>query len=324
MDQSKLVFWKSWTLNPRCAVSGSRVCRSGSDTTTSLLSVANPPLFIGVVSHVASAYRVSQGPAGLAAQLRVAVPGAVTHVNMDNFLDQEVLLNPRLRVTPRVVQDSLNAQLDVERQWARYLGVTHTPRWRRSRILRWARRTMQRISPPATASVERLLNIEMSHIDIMRKGWESGAPWILILEDDAACDQISDLAAGLTGLMASLPPHSFVNLSRSFPLEALGISHLVRPSSQIWNGSITRRILYSDRPTTNTVCAILYSRECLAELMKVLAEIPALPVIPIDWKVNAALMRAGMGLPEARVTSWFVEPPPIAQSSMHDPGILST
>lgn len=285
--------------------------------------MANPPLFIGVVSHVDTAYRISQGPAGLAAQLGVTVPGTVIHVNTDDLLDEQVLLDPRLRATPRVVQESLSAELEVEQRWAHYLGVAHTLRWRWNRILRRARRTMQRVFPPDTATIERLLNIELSHIDIMQRGWNSGAPWVLILEDDAVCEQIGDLADGLTGLMASLPPDSFVNLSRSFPLETLGISHLVRPSSQIWNGSVRRHVLHSDRPTTNTVCAILYSRQSLGVLLNLLAQIPPLPVIPIDWKVNAALMRACTQSTGLGSSSWFVEPPPIAQSSMHGPGILT-
>jgi len=66
------------------------------------------------------------------------------------------------------------------------------------------------------------------------------------------------------------------------------------------------------------VCAIAYHYEFLAELVATLEGLPIEPIVPIDWRINEALMalwdegKVGPG------ESWFVDPAPIVQRSMHD------
>lgn len=276
-----------------------------------------PALFIGVVSHEGSRYGVSQGPSGLAHRIADDMAEAVVHVNTGDLLERESPL-----VTAAGVQASLAAETRLEGTWARFLERPRTGRYLAFRASRLLRRTWQRLLPPSPAMLRRLLNIELSHLDLMRRGLDSGAPWVLILEDDGFSSDIPDLVVGLRGLMASTPPFGYANLSESFSPQDLGIEHLLSPSSVDWQGSTPREVLAAARPVTNTVCAILYSAEFLTALVEAMDHLPMEPVVPIDWKLNLALMDlhgAGLAPPG---TCLMVEPAPIAQMSMQPTAIL--
>jgi len=275
-------------------------------------------LFVGVVSHHGSRFAVSQGPSGLGAKLASALPETVVQVNTENLID-----DAGWTIDATQVQRSLSAELDLEREWATFLCRPKTLRNRATGLARWWRRLWRRVQPPAPAMVRRLVNIELSHLDLMRRGLESQARWILIIEDDAFAEDVEDLAQGLTGLMAADPPPAYVNVSESFSTTELGIDHLLNPVGHTrWDGRHTRVLMSAQRPVTNTVCAILYRREFLASLVTAMEALPLEPVVPIDWKLNMALMsmyRSGaLGVDEC----WLVEPAPIAQMSMRPAAIL--
>lgn len=274
--------------------------------------MATPDLFVGVVSHAATRFPVSQGPDGLAMRLAAALPGTVVQVNTENA-------SGAIPVTPRTVQASLTAELRAEARWDSFLG--RSARYRAVLAARWAKRGWQRLKPPAPRTVRRLLDIELSHRDLMGSALASGAPWALIVEDDGFADDDADLAAGIRGLVGDPGRRpAYVVLSRSFGTDALRIGHLLREGKASWAGDIQRRILESRLPVTNTVCATLYSRAFLAALVPVWDGLPMEPVVPVDWKLNLALMRmheAGL-VPE--YSCWLVEPGPIVQGSMHDLG----
>jgi hypothetical protein len=278
--------------------------------------VPETTLFIGVVSHLGSRYATSQGVDGLAARLGAEIPGSHVQVNT-----QDLLVTGDVDLTPRVIQDSLTAEVALEREWAAYLGTPPTARWWFRHGLRWARRAARAVVRPDDAGARRLLNIELSHLDLMRRGLDSDAPWTLIVEDDAHSDDIRDLARGLSGLM-SAPSAGFVNLSLSFPLSTLGIGTLLAPSAISWLGSEPRQVLVADRPVTNTVCAILYSRSFLVDLVDAWQAMPLTPVIPIDWKLNRVLMDLQASRNGTSTPCLFVEPAPITQMSMQRTGIL--
>ena len=170
----------------------------------------------------------------------------------------------------------------------------------------------------------REVNIELAHFDLLRAGLATGADWVLILEDDASSTDVIDCAAGLTWLMSSRTDEkqpAYVNISQSFSLDELGLSHLLTPSPDAsWAGETKRRILTSARPATNTVCAILYRGSFVRELLAVTDALPIEPVVPIDWKLNLALMQlfeaGGLGAGDC----WFVDPAPIDQLSMRGTG----
>jgi len=280
--------------------------------------VAPSSLFIGVVSHEGSRFAVSQGPDGLASQLVAAVAGAAVHVNTVDLLPVDSPL-----VTPETVQGTLTAELQLDRTWAKFLGRPQGMHWWGVHAARWGRRTWQRLRPPSPSMVRRLLNIELSHLDLMRRGLASGAPWVLILEDDGFTSDIQDLSEGLARLMHLSAPPGFVNLSESFTTRELGIDHLLSPVSGVtWAGDRPRSVLQARKPVTNTVCAILYSTSFLADLVQAMDALPMEPVVPIDWKLNMALMALDEAGRVPPGTCWLVEPAPIRQMSMQPAEIL--
>jgi hypothetical protein len=281
--------------------------------------VSEVDCFIGVVSHEGSRFAVSQGTEGLAALLRDRFLGSgvtsAVQVNTTNLHD------PRsLPIDAAAVQQTLSAELRLQGQWAKYLrsgassSVTDVAR----SIVRLARRTTRRFRAPDPGSVTRLVNIELSHLDLMRAGLDSGAGWILILEDDAFAPDLSDCSQGLIGLMRECPSSiDYVNVSQSFSNAELGISHLLTSLTQpVWAGSIHRAILAASRPVTNTVCAILYRRDFVRELVAVMDALPMAPVVPIDWKLNIALMQLFDSGRLRDSSCLLVDPAPIDQMSM--------
>ena len=276
-------------------------------------------LFIGVVSHEGSRFAVSQGPGGLAAvlaaQLRSLGQSVQVEVSTVDAYDPV-----QLPITRAMVRACLTAQVHLDRRWARYLGRARGPRWWATHGLRWVRRAEQLVRPPGPKLVERLLNIEMAHFALLRSGLAIGADWVLILEDDASSVDVVDCAAGLAWLMSSRADErqpAYVNISQSFALDELGIAQLltVAPGAS-WAGDAPRRILSSARPATNTVCAILYRGSFVRDLLAVTDALPMEPVVPIDWKLNLALIQMFSSGALGAGDCWFVDPAPIDQLSM--------
>ena len=277
-------------------------------------------LFIGVVSYEESRFAINQGDSGLAQTLSRAIAGTQVQVLTQNLFDEA-----GGQVGPGDVQASLTAELDVERRWSAFLDRPEDISSVVRRTARNVTRLWQRARPPSPKSVRRLFNIEMSHLSLMRQGLDSRAPWVLILEDDAWSSDIDDLTLGLAQLMETAStPESFgyANLSASFSSQELGIDHLLQQSQLTWNGTTRRDILRSSLPVTNTVCAILYSAAFLTDLLEAMNQLPTKPIVPIDWKLNCALM---ILFDRGRVddtTCVFVQPSPIEQLSMQSNGIL--
>ena len=279
--------------------------------------MSQPALFIGVVSHEGSRFAISQGPDGLAARLRDHWDGELTaevRVNTENVHDPDAL-----PVDAVLIQKSLSAQESIENAWMSYVRAGR-PRGLRDgakSLLRWGLRQWRRVRRPGPGGVTRLINIELSHVDLLRRGLASGAPWILIVEDDAYAADIADCGAGLQRLMQEAPSHvAYINVSESFPLSELGIEHLLTPAGATWAGTVNRDVLASSRPVTNTVCAILYRADFVDALLDEFDRMPMTPVIPIDWKLNDALMRMHADGRLGPGSCWLVSPAPIDQLSM--------
>lgn len=273
-------------------------------------------IFIGVVSYEGSKFSVSQGSDGLAQQLVrefESIGFSVDiQVNTQNLFDPD-----SLAVTESTVQACLSAQIALDLEWANFLDHSRTFRDAVTTVMRKAKRLQQRFRSPGLGMVKRLLNIELSHLDLMRAGLASGASWVLILEDDAATLDIRDCALGLAGLMRFSDTLGYANVSESFTAAELGIQHLLHALPDVtWGGSSHRSVLNSSRPATNTVCAILYERSFLAALLEAMEALPMEPVVPIDWKLNLALMELYRQGTFTSRQCWFVEPGPIDQLSM--------
>lgn len=277
-----------------------------------------PYLFIGVVSHEGSRYSTSQGPSGLAAQLATSLSGlgVVAEVAIDTSNRLDTSVEP---VTSVDVQDALSAQVRLEDEWNVYLSGSRLSGLRAAgdSALRWGRRLWRKFAPPCTSMVERLLNIEMAHVALWAQGLSSGAPWILILEDDASADDLADLTDGLVDLLHTAPDDvQFVNISESFDVSKLGIDHLLSATNIEWAGSVTRRVVSASRPVTNTVCAIAYRASFASKLLREFSSMPMHPVVPIDWKLNKALMSMHASGELGPDSGWWVVPGPIDQLSM--------
>lgn len=290
-------------------------------------------LFIGVVSHENSRFAVSQGPSGLAAVLvdPLSGRGISTETVINTSDDHDPTALP---IDGAAVKRSLDATLRLEATWQSYLRVGNDRgRVRAARDaavfgLRWANQTARYVRPWQSADndqtagsrlVRRLLNIELSHLSLLREGIARDGDWLLILEDDAATVDIDDCAAGLAGLMGyrGANPPQYVNVSQSFTPAQLGIAHLLSPIADAsWGGSAPRTLLSSSRPVTNTVCAILYRASFARTLVEAMDELPMDPVVPIDWKLNAALMRLYREGILAAGDCWLVDPGPMDQLSM--------
>jgi len=285
-------------------------------------------LFIGVVSHPASRFAESTGADGLAQQIasgmRAAGIDTTVEVNALNAYDPSVL-----PIDGRVIARSLHEQLRVEHQWRVFLQQGTRPmaglREFGSHAVRRFREWRRFIRPwhsadrdsPGSRLIRRLVNIELSHFGLMRQSVAAESQWTLILEDDAASEQLDDCIKGLIGLMNNGPRQpSYVNVSQSFSIAELGIDHLMSQAPSAWQGAQSREVLSSNRPVTNTVCAILYRTSFVGQMLAVVETMPLDPVIPIDWKINIALMRMFESGELIAGDCWTVSPAPIDQLSM--------
>jgi len=281
-------------------------------------------LFIGLVTHPRTRFVDAAGSQGLAAGLARELSAMGWDVQTATVSENLVQAN-ELDLSPRGILRSVRREMTVERQWARFQG-------QRAPLSRWGTWVILRIreifrlgkflrpTKSARKSAEmtllRLANIEASHMSLMQQGAASGSQWTLILEDDAHATDHRRLAEELNGNLhswnTSAQP-SYVNVSQSFALEALKID---RTLTAVGPWSSTSTVLSSSIPFTNTVCAVLYRREFLRTLYEEMASIPLQPIIPIDWKLNVALMGLSSKGLVGPGDCYTVDPAPIVQGSM--------
>ena len=277
--------------------------------------MASNSVFIGLVSHSKSPYLQSQGLGGLSAQLAQSFSdlgvSSQIQIHTANLFDQS-----EFALTPKMARASVREEIRLESAWSRFLQRPDRISQRVRVLGRSIRFYLGWKSNSKTKELRRLLNIEYSHVDLYRLGVESGCDWVIILEDDAFARTPATLAAGLKGVFSSSHNVKMINLSESFALSEIGIEHLLTDThSSDWPEGETA---YSSlRPATNTVCAIAFRADFLRDLVADFDSEPAEPVVPIDWKLNAGLMRLwANGLIRAG-ECWFIEPGPVLQLSMH-------
>jgi len=293
--------------------------------------VVQSSFFIGVVSHADSRFAVNQSPEGLAARLSGAIEerglGVEMVIKVDNPWDEGIAagtLDSRWQVPldSAAVQRSLSAQLSMERKWDSFLGghsvVRRIPRF----LMLGIGRLRRRLQSPHPAMVRRLLNIELSHLGLLTQGHASGATWVVILEDDAVAQDVGDVVDGLIGMM-DWQDVAYANLSASFGLRQLRVDALLQSDTDhVWLGQQPRSVLRSSRPITNTVCAIAYHSSFIPELLQAWDQMPVDPVLPIDWKLNAAVInlyrRGALDPARGGRLCLTIEPAPIDQMSMRD------
>lgn len=280
-------------------------------------------VFIGLVSHRQSTFAFNQGPQGLTRQLETAFGnlGAIveTWINTENYFDRN-----GYALKPSMARQSISAEVAIEKSWQDFL-FGHTTLKDRFRLLgRQGKYLLNWWRNSDTKELRRLLNIEYSHVDLYKRGLASKAEWIVVLEDDAYCENPDELAQGLFGLFEGFNSPKFINLTTSFPLHELNVASLLTPVMNTpWLGLGNCEILQSSRPATNTVCAIAFRRDFLKDVLSDFQRHSSEPVIPIDWKLNKSIMnlwRDGLLRPN---DCWFLEPGPIIQLSMNRDQLLT-
>jgi hypothetical protein len=287
-------------------------------------------VFLGLITHRGSRFQDSSDPDGLvtklAGELRRFDLRTVVQIN-----DQDSYTPDLLTLDRNEVRRSITAELAVEQEWRRFLDpdasraglATFMLARRAYRIARFAppwKRAL-RSDDPGVRMLRRLVNIELSHVALMHEAVECGSDWAVIAEDDASSEDVPRLAEDLSCFVAdraSHPQPKYVNISESFGHARLGTeSHLRHVGSWGTGTGPTIEILSAGRPVTNTVCAILYRTTFLTELVTRMDEIPISPVLPIDWKLNRALLTMFEAGQIGDGDCWTVSPAPLLQRSMH-------
>jgi len=287
-----------------------------------------PDLFIGLVTHPRTRFPESSGPEGLANCLARELQDLGRPVEV-SILDEDRYLPEVLVIDRDEIDRSVRAELQLEEQWRRYLGTAKRGLGivMRLRLLYRRRKFVASFHADAPERsvgfqmVRRLINIELAHMALMNLAVEQQSAWILIIEDDASCSDVPALAASLDAFIQSSSASGqpkYLNISESFDHAQLNIEDVMHQSGS-WNAAHLPevQVLVADRPVTNTVCAILYRGAFLGQLVEEMNTIPLSPVVPIDWKLNRALMHLNAKGAVESGDCWTLSPAPIIQSSMH-------
>lgn len=266
-------------------------------------------LFIGLVTHSRTGFPHSSAADGLMAQLACALDllgiSTATHVeNRDLAIGMPDLAEDAL-------VDSQRHLLQVQRDWASYCKRGRT----KLLLQQWVGGMRGSIEPATASSARRLLNIELAHLELMSASLSTGADFTLIIEDDADCSDVGGLARDLHELLTQSCTPFMSQVSTSFSPAELGVESLVDSAERTWsNGGKEFRL---KRPVTNTVCATVYRRDFLVNLRERWCADSLVPVIPVDWRLNALLMQMhAEGLSPEGYSS-LVYPSPIIQRSLH-------
>lgn len=284
-----------------------------------------PSLFIGLVTHPKSRYANATGPTGLMAGLAEAMRSSGWDVTCSIASDNRIN-DSQIDLSRGAIRASIHAELEAERQWMQFQNSAppsvkdsivlklreHFRRWK------YARRSATSMHA-GRAMLRRLANIEAAHLRLLHEAAKSGAHWVLIVEDDAFTTDVTELARALDRDLAQwneAAQPKFINISRSFPLERLRLRQSLSDQGA-WGSSA--RVLSATTPFTNTVCAIVYRGTFVADLNRELDAIPMEPIVPIDWKLNLAIMNATAAGHLGAGDCYVIDPAPILQGSMHRP-----
>ena len=136
-------------------------------------------------------------------------------------------------------------------------------------------------------------NISAGHLQLMQNAVWRGDKYLLILEDDFHLSNLTSLKSQLNFVLEVLEnnPHlKLINLSESFTNEELGHYGFVQNNFTSPNHS---ELIVSclPHPVTNTVCATIYRTDFLILLTRELRLMDEISLIPIDHKINIALMK---------------------------------
>ena len=214
-------------------------------------------------------------------------------------------------------------QVKVERAWTNYLrnsqGSVHRVR-NSSGIFFMGMFIKRAISFSFDSRVlERLANIDLSHLRILDEGIASGADWILVIEDDASYRDVHGIAEKIQKIYSHLSDGGrevFLNLSESIGTEELRVDQLLANSSAELTLSGGTKLLKISPPVSNTVCANMYSRSFAITFAEAIRSQGVLPSIPIDWRLNQLILSQDPSF----IDCFWLVPGAFIQGSMHPVG----
>jgi hypothetical protein len=281
-------------------------------------------VFLGLITHPKTQFPQSAKPTGFIPQLATTLSDMGVDVTIA-IHDKDLYNTSIVAPTRTQILASMHAELELEHRWRSIvhpstsrlaLAATMTGR----RWFRWwkyaAPWRANSAHAPGPSMIRRLVNIELAHLALLHQAQASGADWVLIAEDDAQVEDVPAFAqqfVSFTHERSTEEQPAYVNISRSFPLTQLGIAQYLTEVGQ-WSPGVA--LQSSELPLTNTVCAMLYRGSFIPTLTNALARIPVSPVLPIDWKLNAALLDLVEKQSLGSGDCWFLDPAPIMQGSM--------
>ncbi len=265
-------------------------------------------LFIGLVTHPRTQYPHSAHDQGLLTQLSRTL--AEQDVILNGHIESRNLLPPQYTFTKLELSASRRHLVTLRKEWSRY--CQQSPFRRRKQhfaLLRtWG------TEPRSEEEARRLLNIEMAHVELMKQAVAQDAEFALILEDDAESSSVCDLASDIAELISREDSPFMAQISSSFSPRMLGIQKLLGAVERQWsNGGQEFRLL---KPATNTVCATIYRRDFLTTLLHAWSHQQAIPIVPVDWRLNEILIALESAQQLPRGYSSIVFPGPIVQQSL--------
>jgi len=184
-----------------------------------------PLLFIGLVTHPQTRFKDSQTTSGVASRLEaafrhkgVSVCAAICAENLCTH-----------SVNRYTTAHSKIAERTASLYWDYYLEKQPPPIHKVAAVFleSLGEATKDFFSRKAQTATQRLINIELAHLSLMQKALKARASWAIIIEDDATCDNIEDLAAGVLGIIESSHKPSYINLSRSFTPEEIKVDKIL-------------------------------------------------------------------------------------------------
>jgi hypothetical protein len=164
--------------------------------------------------------------------------------------------------------------------------------------------------------LERLANIDLSHLRVLDEGIASGADWVLVIEDDATYEDIQGVAEKIQTAVSYLSDgerNLFVNFSKSIDTGELRVDQIIANSQEALHLEDGTSLLNVLPPISNTVCANMYSRVFAIGFAESITASGIVPSIPIDWRLNKYILSAG----PSNIECYWVLPGPFVQGSMH-------
>ncbi len=282
-----------------------------------------PDLFLGLVTYQNSAFNSSGEATRALEDLSTQLHGAGLQVET-LISDRDDYTSENFPISPDSLRLAAKAQSQLEHNWrlflisraqfavpSRFAKIIAAHALYQLMQLKRLAATKGGGASQSAKAFRRLINIDLSHRRILEEGLKSGAPVIVVLEDDASPlnSQQVQVFAGVIRLALNQDV-DFINLSESISVHDLGITGILDRGKSI-STEYENQVIALDTPVTNTVCANIYGSNFATLFTSYLSEDRLTPVIPIDWRLNQVMLDH----PDTRC--WWVRPGLFLQRSMH-------